>query len=116
MLLFNTELNTSSAKRNIYFNTSYVTVQPVGRLTLKEQHPYFNTSYVTVQRSSASSRVNPPLNFNTSYVTVQQDYTNGCAVMDIISIHRMLLFNYDTIELLCGALSNFNTSYVTVQL
>ena len=76
-----------------YFNTSYVTVQPVSSNAFQGCTAYFNTSYVTVQRKTGrptdnpkTISIHPMLRFN---LIIKPKHNIGFR----ISIHPMLRFN-----------------------
>ena len=116
MLRFNVDTLKSYGLSGNYFNTSYVTVQPIVFLKFFRILGNFNTSYVTVQHLIMVQLLCLSLYFNTSYVTVQhicrkndlciQKYFNTSYVTvqhitrffysfcRFISIHLMLRFNF----------------------
>ena len=70
MLLFNSYL-LKYQSRNLYFNTSNVTIQPYSGAHASMRCAHFNTSNVTIQPKFMPVKPVFDLNFNTSNVTIQ---------------------------------------------
>ena len=122
---------------NSYFNTSNVTIQHRCVYGIKaarqisihlmllfnfnpnkpcQQWSNFNTSNVTIQLFCTENNTRTVQNFNTSNVTIQ--LFNLCQenIITLISIHLMLLFNWNLCSSTNNLNLNFNTSNVTIQL
>ena len=93
MLLFNSffQLSYNIFMKN--FNTSNVTIQPIGYVKHSTHFLDFNTSNVTIQLLSPCTTTLRIIYFNTSNVTIQQSSALNSTELPCISIHLMLLFN-----------------------
>ena len=97
MLLFNL-LIVAVQHRELYFNTSNVTIQLIDDKYDILCVSYFNTSNVTIQRQY-HIQLHSETYFNTSNVTIQRHILYLLYINNHISIHLMLLFNnIDTYE------------------
>ena len=120
----------------MYFNTSYVTVQPIPRTRLRARNAYFNTSYVTVQRryefafgTRKKISIHLMLRFNQSsshsqpsssifqYILCYGSTTYGGKDRPLISSFQYILCYGSTFikTIVRITIYDFNTSYVTVQ-
>ena len=114
MLRFNSFEISRGHLEKLYFNTSYVAVQPPSNLLILEGFFDFNTSYVAVQ----------PLLDNNKSTTTEFQYILCCGSTKEVSGVTACTPEFQYI-LCCGSTAaieirktaekNFNTSYVAVQ-
>ena len=100
---------------NLYFNTSYVTVQHRKTPSTFFKGRIFQYILCYGSTKPTCSSCAGCANFNTSYVTVQRFSPIFFNPSWRISIHPMLRFNVSHDLKVIVPQTNFNTSYVTVQ-
>ena len=74
-----------------YFNTSHVNVNPAEVQKSPKRSMYFNTSHVNVNPPRRLAAGNIEMHFNTSHVNVNHHLGRSFCVINIISIHLMLM-------------------------
>ncbi len=77
--------------RNIYFNTSHVSINRVMRGQTVQNYLHFNTSHVSINPSCNCGEYDRFYHFNTSHVSINPARSNGAAAGKKISIHLMFL-------------------------
>ena len=121
--------------RNIYFNTSHVSINRVMRGQTVQNYLHFNTSHVSINPSCNCGEYDRFYHFNTSHVSINPARSNGAAAGKKISIHLMFLLIFKVwVPLVTGCtisihlmfplieskssyisgFKNFNTSHVSI--
>ena len=99
--------------RNIYFNTSHVSINRVMRGQTVQNYLHFNTSHVSINPSCNCGEYDRFYHFNTSHVSINRRGCSTVARRRGISIHLMFLL-IGICKPERQAKTNFNTSHVSI--
>ena len=77
--------------RNIYFNTSHVSINPSCNCGEYDRFYHFNTSHVSINPAIECTMCHPEVYFNTSHVSINPRGTGRTLEKVQISIHLMFL-------------------------
>ena len=100
--------------RNIYFNTSHVSINRVMRGQTVQNYLHFNTSHVSINPSCNCGEYDRFYHFNTSHVSINPARSNGAAAGKKISIHLMFILIERDKPFRCISPCYFNTSHVYI--
>ena len=99
--------------KNIYFNTSHVSINHNNENEITKELSDFNTSHVSINRNGRSTGRKPLTYFNTSHVSINLTPASVLVSTNLISIHLMFLLIIAS-GLHCRANNHFNTSHVSI--